>query len=279
MTTTVVGWDGTAAADAALEWALARPDETTLHLVRVVDVTVSAVEALAPGSWPEAARIDLVGEAERVRKAHPHMKVTSELVSGDPTEELVRFSKSQTLVVVGTDRQQTGGIKYEWSVGARLAAIAHGPVAIVPMGWDLKRSGIVVGVDGSAASAAALEFAAVEAGRTGQPLHAIRAWQEPPIWMDAQVPSLEYLLSLEEMYGQILDDSLASLAERHPQVHVHRELVRGPAQKVLLEAADGAALIVVGNHGLRGFMRFLLGSVSRSIVVNALCPVVVVRGE
>ncbi|HEY9478260.1 MAG TPA: universal stress protein [Microbacteriaceae bacterium] len=274
--TTIVGWDDTSAAQRALDWALTRLGTTKLVLVRVAD---STVETFAANSPTAAARIALMDEAERVRDAHPDLAVTSELVAGDPVDELARFSNEKTLVVVGTDRQSGGGIRYGWSVGARLAASAHGPVAIVPVGHDVRRRSIVVGVDGSPASNTAVEFAAAEADRTGAPLHLVHAWQELPIWMDDQVPDAEYLRSLEEMHSHILDDSLQDLEKRHPGVHADRTLVRGPAYRAVLEAAQDAALIVVGNHGLRGLKRVLLGSVSHSIILDALCPVVVVRSE
>ena len=277
--TTIVGWDSTSAARGALEWALSGRDVAKLVLVRVADATVPAAETFAANSPAANARIALMDEAERIRDAHPDLSVSSELVSGDPVDELVRFSSDTTLVVVGTARQRGGGIRYGWSVGARLAASAHGPVAIVPTNHDGQRRGIVVGVDGSPASDAAVEFAAAEADRAGQPLHVVHAWQELPIWMDAQVPDTEYLRSLEEMHSHILDDSVLSVTKHHPGVDADRSLVRGPAHRAVLEAAEDAALIVVGNHGLRGLRRVLLGSVSHSIVLDTPCPVVVVRSE
>jgi nucleotide-binding universal stress UspA family protein len=274
--TTIVGWDGSTAAQRALDWAMTRLNNTKLVLVRV---TESTVEAFAANSPAAAARIALMDEAERVRKTHPEVAVSSEFVSGDPVDELARFSNEKSLVVVGTDRRKGGGIRYGWSVGAKLAASAHGPVAIIPESHEVQRRGIVVGIDGSPASDAAVEFAAVEAVRTGQPLHVVHAWQELPIWMDAQVPDAEYLRSLEEMHSHILDDALADLDQRHPGLRTTRTLVRGPAYRAVLEAAENAALIAVGNHGLRGLKRVLLGSVSHSVVLDAVCPVVVVRSE
>jgi nucleotide-binding universal stress UspA family protein len=273
---TIVGWDGSTGAQRALDWAMTRLNKSTLVLVRVAD---SAVETFAANSPAASARIALMDEAERIRKAHPEVDVSSEFVSGNPVDELARLSNPETLVVVGTDRQRGGRIRYGWSVGAKLAASAHGPVAIVPVSHDGQRRGIVVGTDGSPASDAAVEFAAVDAGRTGQPLHIVHAWQELPIWMDAQVPDAEYLRSLEEMHSQILDDALLDLNQRHPGLHADRTLVRGPAYRAVLDAAEDAALIVVGNHGLRGLKRVLLGSVSHSVLLDAVCPVVVVRSE
>lgn len=277
--TTVVGWDGTEAAQAALEWSLARWADGKVTLVRAADADVSTVETFAANSPAASARVTLMDEAERIRNEHPGLTVGSEFVAGDPAVELARYSRPDSLVVVGTDRRRGGGIRYGWSVGAKLAAAARGPVAIVPEGYDRAGHGITVGIDGSPASDAAVEFAAAEADRTGQSLRAVHAWQEPPVWLDAPIPDAEYLSAIEEMHSQILDGSLLALPERHPDLRVDRSLVHGPAYRALLDAAEDAALLVVGNHGLRGLKRFLLGSVSHSVIVDAVCPIVVVRSE
>jgi nucleotide-binding universal stress UspA family protein len=267
--TTIVGWNSTAAADRALNWALTRPAASRIVLVHATDPAVGA----------STAAVDFFSaHAEHMREAHPNLTVNTELVAGDPVEILVGYTARSSLVVVGTDRERGGGIRYRWSIGARLAAAAHGPVAIVPPGQG-GGIGIVVGVDGSPASEAALTFAAEEARDSGATLHAVLGWQEPPIWMDAAVPDPAYLRSLEAMYESVLDDAVKTLAESDPGLHINGTVIRGPAQKVLLDASEDAALIVVGNHGLRGLKRFLLGSVSRSIVLGARCPVVVVPSD
>ncbi|WP_022887414.1 universal stress protein [Glaciibacter superstes] len=277
--TTVVGWDGTEPAVAALSWAIDEPPGRTLRLVRVAGKDVSDAETFAANSPAALARVALIDEAERIRRAHPDRKVTSELVTGDPVDELARRSNASTLVVVGTGRRHGGSAKYGWSVGARLAGVAQGPVAIIPVTNGSRRGGIVVGIDGSAASDVALRYAAAEAVRLGVPLRAIRAWQPPPTWAGASVPAPDYLRSLEEMYTHVLDDALEEVLLQYPDLDLGRTVVRAPAHTALLGASRTAALLVVGNHGLRGLKRLLLGSVSHSVIINAQSPVVVVRAD
>lgn len=272
--TTVVGWDGGESAHAALDWAAQNSPGRRLHVVRVGGAGVSPVEMFAPNAPVATLRVQLMDEAEKVQQAHPELTVTSELLFGDPVEELVRLSNPSTLVLVGAGRDETGSSR--WSLGARLAGTARGPVGVIRARTPRGNAGVAVGVDGTEASMAALLFAAEEAHRTGQELHAIRAWQEPPMWADAQVPDPDYLSSLEQMYRHILDDALADVRRTYPDLPVRTSLVRGPAGEVLHDASRGAALVVVGTHGLTGLKRFFLGSVSNSLVRRSGSPVLII---
>ena len=272
----VVAWDGTEPARAALTWSLARAAGGDLTLLRVLDRTVSSADYFTLESTTARAREVLADDAERVSAKYPALTVHSELRSGDPISELRALSGTDTLVVVGTHRRRGSTLRYEWSLGARLAGSANGPVAIIPESDNKPHSGIVVGVDGSAASNAAVEFAAAEAERSGEALLAIHAWQEPLVWRDTTEPDARFLDTLEREHRRILDESLRTVAARYPMVRIRPSLVRGPAQSVLLDAARGAALIVVGDHGFKGLSKLLLGSVSHSIVLNIQSPMVVI---
>ena len=272
----VVAWDGSEPARAALEWSLARAVGSDLTLVRVLDRTVSTAEYFTEESTTVRAREVLNDDAARVSAQHPTLTVHADLRSGDPIAELRALSGSDTLVVVGTHRRRGSTLRYEWSLGARLAGSAHGPVAIIPESDNKHHTGIVVGVDGSAASNAAVDYAAAEADRTGQELQAIHAWQEPLVWRDTTEPDARFLETLENSHRRILDESLLAVSRRYPTLVLHPTLVRGPAQSVLLDAARGATLLVVGDHGFKRASKLLLGSVSHSIVLNIQSPLVVI---
>jgi nucleotide-binding universal stress UspA family protein len=139
---------------------------------------------------------------------------------------------------------------------------------------------IMVGVDGSESSLAALRWAARTAQATGSGLRAVAAWQYPARAATPAGPAK--LPGPDEMDERTCDDLRTlvrqELGDGADSVHV--EAGRGPAAPALLAAAarTGADMLVVGARGLGGFSGLLLGSVSQQCVEHAPCPVVVLRG-
>jgi len=130
--TTIVGWDGSAPAQAALEWAAAWTSGGELTVARVLEDSIGITDYIVDASTVDAARTALEDATARLRLTQPDLDVHSTLVRGDPIGELRRRSGPDRLIVVGTHRREGSRMRFEWSVGARLAASAHGPVAIVP---------------------------------------------------------------------------------------------------------------------------------------------------
>jgi nucleotide-binding universal stress UspA family protein len=143
---------------------------------------------------------------------------------------------------------------------------------------------VVVGVDGSRGSSAALQWAIAEARLRNAPLRAVHAW----IYVQPAVPSLiGYPYSAEDVYSivddrrqaaeQILEQATGELAEAQ-DIEIERVLAEGSAARVLIEAVGPDDLLVVGSRGHGGFTSLLLGSVSQQCALHAPCPVVIVRG-
>ncbi|WP_030243093.1 universal stress protein [Streptomyces sp. NRRL S-350] len=137
---------------------------------------------------------------------------------------------------------------------------------------------IVVGVDGSPASEQALRWAVGYAKAVGGTISAIAAWEYPAFygWAGQGVPTVE-TLNPEELAGRTLAETVTRVVGSDPAVPITEGVMPGHAATALLEAAKGAALLVVGSRGLGGFSGVLLGSVSRHLTEHAPCPVVVVR--
>jgi nucleotide-binding universal stress UspA family protein len=128
---------------------------------------------------------------------------------------------------------------------------------------------IVVGVDGSTASKAALAWAVGQAARTEAVVEVVTAYY----WFPMPIEDLDF----RGLATGIAEDAILDVTDLGPPVKIISKVVRGNAAKVLLDAARGAELLVVGNRGHGGFAQALLGSVSQNCVQYATCPVVVVR--
>jgi nucleotide-binding universal stress UspA family protein len=137
---------------------------------------------------------------------------------------------------------------------------------------------IVVGVDGSRPSVAALRWAAAEAATRKAEVRAVTAWQpEPMITGPQPVIGLPYRPDevVRAEHEAVLRATAREAVGEHPPVPVHLRLARGRAPEVLVHEAEHAALLVVGSHGHNWVVDHLLGSVARHCVRHAPCPVVV----
>lgn len=143
------------------------------------------------------------------------------------------------------------------------------------------KGAIVVGVDGSPGSRAALEAACDEAQLRGLPLAAVIAWAAPEVWV---TPHL-LVPSAQEMHAAAIDvaraqihEVLAARARRGASVAVIELMAAsGPAPVVLERACAEATMLVIGHRGRGAVGSRLIGSVGLSAVVHAHCSVLVVR--
>jgi nucleotide-binding universal stress UspA family protein len=135
---------------------------------------------------------------------------------------------------------------------------------------------IVVGVDGSSHSEAALRWALGQARLTGQPVEAVTSWSVPMTWGSKGRAGL-VAFDWEGEATSTLEKSVADVVDSADADRVSQRVVAGHPAQVLLDAAADAALLVVGSRGRGGFTGTLLGSVSQLVVARAACPVVVVR--
>jgi nucleotide-binding universal stress UspA family protein len=139
---------------------------------------------------------------------------------------------------------------------------------------------IVVGVDGSDGSRAALRWAHAEAVLRGCPLDVVTVWQYPVM---TSLPAFGAVPPPEDLSGAA-DASLEAILRDEgvattDAVPVTATVAEGSAAGALLAAADDADLLVVGTRGHGGFAGLLLGSVSRQCTAHSPCPVVVVPSE
>jgi nucleotide-binding universal stress UspA family protein len=145
---------------------------------------------------------------------------------------------------------------------------------------------IVVGVDGSKSSRAALDWALAEAALRGSSLRAVHAWTIPAIGASEAPWSLmstsDYMEldpeQLAKAAGDALEHEIADAqATAGSGVVIERAVVDAPAADAIVDSAKDAELIVVGSHGRGAVASLLLGSVSQHVAKHASCPVVIVR--
>lgn len=133
---------------------------------------------------------------------------------------------------------------------------------------------IVVGVDGSPTSAAALRWGVRQAALTGAEVRAVTSWRYPDFYgWDPGVPVSDFA----DWAGQAQREVVEEVSAEAPDVTVRCTVGQGDPASVLLDAAQGAELLVVGNRGHGGVTSVLLGSVSHRCAQEAECPVVIVR--
>ncbi|MER7078932.1 Nucleotide-binding universal stress protein, UspA family [Saccharopolyspora kobensis] len=263
----VVGVDGSAGALAAAAWAVEEAELRHAEQVRVVVVTGD--RSADDEAW-ETARS--VASRSTPRRSGP--EVTATVAHGDPADVLVQLSGAGELVVVGSRGRGPLAATLLGSVSAKVATHARCPVVVVR---EHRSSGpVVVGVDNSSGSRAALRYALEAAARYECELLAVQVWEyvEPtPI-----VPPLEHeLVELRDEALRGLSEQLSGCAEAYPNVPVRRIAQRGHPVAELAAAAEEARLLVVGHRGRGGFAGLLLGSVAAGVLHHAPCPVAIVR--
>jgi len=140
---------------------------------------------------------------------------------------------------------------------------------------------IVVGVDGSQSSKAALAWAIGQAELTDASVEAVMAWEYPISFAGVGYAPIGSVLGTDfaENAEQMLGAAISETVDQASKIKVSATAREGNPARILLEAARGADLLVVGSRGHGGFTEALLGSVSQHCVYHAQCPVVIVRGR
>lgn len=136
---------------------------------------------------------------------------------------------------------------------------------------------IVAGVDGSPSSRLALRWALGQAELTGARVLAVTSWEYPSFytWEGGPLPPDDFSQDARTSLDESVDEQLQQSGA--PQVQVDRDVRHGHAAQVLMEASEGADLLVVGSRGHGTFYGALLGSVSQRCAVHSRCPLVIVR--
>lgn len=192
-----------------------------------------------------------------------------EVAEGSAARVLVEEASDADLVIVGTRGRGRVAGALLGSVSCQVAAAAPCPVVVVPTTASLDLDGsMVVGVDGSTGSRAALRWAGAHA--TG-PIRVIHALEHPfdPIYED---PGIDLGNPLEAG-RQLVETFVAETLGDRPEVTT--EVIQGSPRAALLDATTPGSMIVMGARGATGFDGLLLGSITTGVLSQAKVPVVV----
>ncbi len=293
----VVGTDGSERAEKAVQWAAERAGKRRLPLliVQVIprDQTLgtvpSAVYGELPGSilteyqrdYVEQVRKRLTELAEKAKADNPDLEVETAVVEGKASVVLAEASRDADLVVVGA-RGATAPRTVKWLGGVSDAIVTHsqGPIAVITdEAHENPKGPVVVGVDDSEPARVAARLAFRAADTRGVPVVVVYAYTygpaesawDPSVWDPS---GTKHQAALTEHVKQIVADAI----NEYPDVPVEVRVVRGRPQEALVEASDGAGLVVVGSRGRGGFRGLLLGSTSKHVLRESHSPVIVTRG-
>jgi nucleotide-binding universal stress UspA family protein len=281
----LVGIDGSATALAAARWA-AREAELRRAPLRLVNAFgwMPVHDEDDPNQIVPQARDDLLRAAQgmlaaaagQIAERAPDVAVSTDVKTGAPPTLLVELSAGAQLAVIG--HRGLGGFAglLLGSVGSALAAHAACPVVVV-RGADEPPGDapVVVGIDGSPHSDAALAFAVEAAVARRAPLRAVHAWLERDVQFAKNEPVDWHAVTKKE--AGLITERLTPWREKYPDLRVEPILTYDRSAHALIQNSGDAQLVVVGSRGRGGLAGMTLGSVSHALLHHAGCPVAVVR--
>jgi nucleotide-binding universal stress UspA family protein len=280
--------DGSAGSDTAVAWAtreaiMRNLPITLMHAVPpvVVGWPVGPLYADMP-EWQVENGQRAIDQARKTLSANlgesEPPEINIEMVYSSVVPALIDASKEASMIVAGSQGVGALGRLLLGSVTTALLHHAHCPVAVIHSEEGAAPDSdapVLVGVDGSTASEAAIHLAFDEASRRGVELVALHAWSDVGVF-----PMLGMDWRDSEAKGQeILAERLAGWQEQYPDVHVKRLLFCDKPAQWLLKESERAQLVVIGSHGRGGFAGMLLGSVSSHVAQSATVPVIVFRSS
>lgn len=284
----VVGYDGSEHALKAVEFAAAEASsrQAPLRLVHAFSPPMGGAGLgygmVLPAGAIETMRDDIAANLDTdvaaLSTRFPDIDIDATVIVGNSAAALLEAAGDAQMLVVGS--RGLGGFRgmLLGSTGIQIASHSSCPAVIVRdlPAPDAKK--VVVGIDGSELSQAALAWALDYASRHGLIVHAVHAWTLPSFDLLAAPagPGSADLQTITEEEQRSMAESLAGFRDAYPDVTIEETVIKESAAKALLNAAQDAALIVVGTHGRGEVLAAVLGSVSQTLLRKAEVPVVVV---
>lgn len=264
----VLGYDGSPAAAAALEWTAVRAAGRSTK--------VDVVNVVSPVEQERSEGIRLLAHAEEfLRMRVPGLEVELHRLEGGVPSAIAEFSRDVDLIVIGINTGHPIRAALAGWMPLRLSIDATAPVCMVPAGWYDGGDPVTVGLAEDASSDAALAFAAREARAASIPIRLVHAWlmPTPPQASTTLVVTVEDEIA---RHREVLDTAVERLRQDGDVPQVRTELVRDSRSAALLRFAGTSSMLVIGTHHRGPIAGGLIGSVAQEVLWRAECPVCVV---
>jgi nucleotide-binding universal stress UspA family protein len=283
--------DGSEASQRGVAFAeqLAKSDGATVDVCSALDeaafmLPVAEGALVNPAPFIAAAeKITAKHISDAVARLHDAgISVEGTLLHGFPVAEIDEFARRRQAdaIVMGTNGRSGLERMFMGSVTMALLRIADVPVVTVHADDTLRSGPMLVAIDASSASLAALECAIDRAGVTGVSLQLLHVYDESRLDRLIVVTGLRP----QSAQRQALTDAEVALEEaadrvRAAGVKFATELERGVPADTILAAVErhGAGSVAIGTHGRSALERFVIGSVADTVVRSSRVPVYVVR--
>lgn len=284
----LVGIDGSAGSEAALRWAYRTAQVERRPVTALLGWTADglprpvyrAAAAAEHGTLAVAAAEMLDRTIARVPAPQPAVELRRVVVDQDPVGALVAEAKKAAMTVVGARGPGLAHRILAGSVAHRLLHRSSGPVVVVRGTVEetgpQDRRPVVVGVDGSDPSQAAVRWAAAQAAERGAPLHLVYGYRVDITSFGLAVD--EFYPSLHTGAERLLADVATADLDDEADLDVRQLAVDDTPTRALLCASADAQLLAVGTRGRGGFAELVLGSTAHQCVLHAACPVAVIHG-
>ena len=313
--TIIVGVDGSANSQCALQWAIKHAQLTASEIRLVAAYTVPGVNmSQADIVYPADFDITIKRSVQQLVDDNARtvtdasVPVSTVVFPGDASGALVENSKNADLAVIGA--RGRGGFAGRLLGSVALAMPAHAlcPTVVIPSTWperplperplpiDLPvRSSaartattesrdrrpdftgeVVAAIDPFETDGPVLREAAQQARIYGLPLHLVGI-TAAHVLSPEWMPSETHLVKMYDEAVTSRENAVESLREEFPEIEVRWSIFDAPATEVLISATYTAELIIMGSRGRGGFVSTILGSTSQAVLSHAVCPIRVVR--
>lgn len=282
----VAGVDGSPEGGAAADWAAREAVLRGLPLRLVHAWDVLPGDARVPLDYDTQltwARNRLDEARERVAAQHPDLELEAEEITDGAVPVLLRAAEQADLLVLGS-RRLSGLVGFLLgSVGLAVVSRSPKPVVLVRAEDgggttpDAGRGTVVLGLDLEHGGDAPIEFALRAAADRGATLRVVHAWSPQLVYGYAAEPLDDGLRAeMEAQRERSVTEAVRGWQSKFPEVEVDERLVAGSPAQALLDAGDGAGLLVVGRRQGRTVLGSRVGHVTHAVLHHAPCPVAVV---